>query len=348
MRIQGGYNRRFNIPRGLPATSMRDAERQTRSHLMALFQRQGLYPRGDLGQNFLIDLNLLELVVREAELSPADVVLEVGPGTGSLTTYLGAVAGQVVSVEYDPNMYAFALDATSHYTNVTLLNCDALRNKNHLATQVLEALDVALQKVREATSADPVIKLVANLPYHVGTPIISNLMATGLPWGRMVVTIQWELGLRMLAKPGTSDYSALTVWMQSQADLKTVRKLPPTVFWPQPKVDSAIVRIDPAPERQAKIVDREFLHTFLRDIFTQRRKRLAGAIASMYRDSWSRVEIDAALAACSIAADARAEQLAPPQLVELSNRLAASRPASARAVVGEPTAELETDSNDQL
>lgn len=311
---------------------MRDAERQTRSHLMALFQRQGLHPRGDLGQNFLIDLNLIELVVREAELSAADVVLEVGAGTGSLTGYLGAMAGQVVSVEYDPNMYAFAKEATSHYTNVTLLNCDALKNKNHLAPEVLQALDVALARVREAAGADPVVKLVANLPYHVGTPVISNLMATGLPWGRMVVTIQYELAVRMLAKPGTSDYSALTVWLQSQANLKTVRKLPPTVFWPQPKVDSAIVRIDPVPERQAQIVDREFLHTFLREIFTQRRKRLAGTIATMHRERWSRAEIDAMLVAAGIPLEARAEQLAVAQLVELANRLAGSGKA-ARAVV---------------
>jgi 16S rRNA (adenine1518-N6/adenine1519-N6)-dimethyltransferase len=303
---------------------MRDAERQTRSHLIALFQRQGLHPRGDLGQNFLIDLNLIELVVREAELSPVDVVLEVGAGTGSLTSYLGAVAGHVVSVEYDPNMYVFASDATSHYENVTLLNCDALKNKNHLAPAVLEALDAALAKVHAATGADPVVKLVANLPYHVGTPVISNLISTGLPWGRMVVTVQWELAVRMAAKPGTSDYSALTVWLQSQADIKTIRKLPPSVFWPRPNVDSAIVRIDPAPDRQARIVDREFLHTFLRETFTQRRKRLAGVVAGMNRDRWSRAEIDAMVAAAGIPLEARAEQLEVAQLVELANRLAVS------------------------
>lgn len=303
---------------------MRDAERQTRSHLIALFQRQGLHPRGDLGQNFLIDINLIELVVREAELSPVDVVLEVGAGTGSLTSYLGAVAGHVVSVEYDPNMYAFASEATSHYENITLLNCDALKNKNHLAPAVLEALDAALAKVGAATGADPVVKLVANLPYHVGTPIISNLISTGLPWGRMVVTVQWELAVRMAAKPGTSDYSALTVWLQSQANLKTIRKLPPSVFWPRPNVDSAIVRIDPAPERTANIADREFLHTFLREIFTQRRKRLAGVLASMHRDRWSRAEIEALVQAAGIPLDARAEQLQVSQLVELANRLVVS------------------------
>lgn len=316
---------------------MRDAERQTRSHLIALFQRQGLHPRGDLGQNFLIDINLIELVVRDAELCPVDVVLEVGAGTGSLTSYLGAVAGHVVSVEYDPNMYAFASEATSHYENITLLNCDALKNKNHLAPAVLDALDAALAKVRAATGAEPVVKLVANLPYHVGTPIISNLIATGLPWGRMVVTVQWELAVRMAAKPGTSDYSALSVWLQSQANLKTIRKLPPSVFWPRPNVDSAIVRIDPAPERTAKIVDREFLHTFLREIFTQRRKRLAGVLAGMHRDRCTRAEIDAMVQAAGIPLDARAEQLQVAQLVELANRLATS------AGTSPPAAEIDGD-----
>lgn len=316
---------------------MRDAERQTRSHLIALFQRQGLHPRGDLGQNFLIDINLIELVVRDAELSPVDVVLEVGAGTGSLTSYLGAVAGHVVSVEYDPNMYAFASEATSHYENITLLNCDALKNKNHLSPTVLDALDAALAKVQAATGAEPVVKLVANLPYHVGTPIISNLISTGLPWGRMVVTVQWELAVRMAAKPGTSDYSALSVWLQSQANLKTIRKLPPSVFWPRPNVDSAIVRIDPAPERTAKIVDREFLHTFLREIFTQRRKRLAGVLAGMYRDRCTRAEIDAMVQSAGIPLEARAEQLQVAQLVELANRLATS------AGTSPPAAEIDGD-----
>lgn len=294
---------------------MNSPQRQTRSHLIALFQEQGLNPRGDLGQNFLIDLNLLELIVHESRLGPDDVVLEVGAGTGGLTTYLSAAAA-VVSVEYDPNMYALASQAVAGRDNVTLLNTDALKSKNQITPVVMDA-------VRRELAVDPKrrLKLVANLPYHVATPIIANLIASDLPWELMVVTIQWELAERMLAKPHSGDYSALSVFLQAQCHLKTIRKLGPTVFWPQPGVDSAIVRIDPNLEAQSKIVDRAAFQTFLRDLFTQRRKHLRGVVANLFKSRLSKQQVDSVLESMSLAADARAEQLEVAQLVELSNRL---------------------------
>jgi 16S rRNA (adenine1518-N6/adenine1519-N6)-dimethyltransferase len=281
---------------------MYSPKRQTRSHLMDLFEQQGLHPRGDLGQNFLIDLNLLESIVTEADLGPDDVVLEVGAGTGGMTTYLAAEAGAVVSVEYDPNMYRLANEVTSHLPDMTLLNCDALKNKNQLNPLVTDAVDAYL-------AVDPArrLKLVANLPYHIGTPVIANLLASNYPWSRMVVTIQYELAQRLNAKPGTSDYGALSVLVQAQCDVKVVHKLPPTVFWPRPKVDSAIVRIDPNPTKAALIHDRSGLHVFLRDVFGQRRKVLAGVLAQMYKGRITRAVID--------------ETLQVAQLVELSNRI---------------------------
>jgi 16S rRNA (adenine1518-N6/adenine1519-N6)-dimethyltransferase len=295
---------------------MHEPLRQTRSHLMDLFAKQGLHPRGDLGQNFLIDLNLLEAIVAEAELGPDDVVLEVGSGTGGLTAFLAAEAGAVVSVEYDPNMYRLAHEAVAHLPDVTLLNCDALKNKNQLNPVVTEAVAAAL-------AADPArrLKLVANLPYHVGTPVIANLLAADFPWERMVVTIQLELAQRLNARPHTSDYSALSVFVQSQCRVKIVHKLGPSVFWPRPQVDSAIVRIDADSAARSRIHDRVALQTFLRDVFTQRRKVLRGVLVHQFKGRHDKAAIDALLTDLQLPPDARAEELDVAQLVELSNRL---------------------------
>ncbi len=163
------------------------------------------------------------------------------------------------------------------------------------------------------------LKLVANLPYGVATPVISNLLASEYPWERMVVTIQYELAQRMAAKQGTSNYGALSVWLQAQCRLEVLKRLPPDVFWPRPKVASAMIRLDPDPELRAKINDREFLHQFLREVFQQRRKLLRNVLISMYRRQLNRTQIDDALVPHGLRADARAEQLSPAQLVNLAN-----------------------------
>jgi 16S rRNA (adenine1518-N6/adenine1519-N6)-dimethyltransferase len=295
---------------------MQEELRQTRSYLMRLFESRGLHPRHDLGQNFLIDLNLLDFLVRAAELTEADVVLEVGAGTGSLTAALARQAGHVVSVELDPTLHGLAAEATAACGNVTLLRCDALRNKNHLAEEVLAA-------VREQLAAQPgrQLKLVANLPYGVATPVVSNLVATDLPWVRIVITIQWELALRMSASPGSAHYGALAVWLLSQCRVRILKRLPPQVFWPRPEVDSAIVRIDPDPGRAAQLGDREFFHDFIRRLFQQRRKALRTVLRGMYRKELGQPRLEAAMQDLSLDPAARAEDLDVPTLVRLAERL---------------------------
>lgn len=331
---------------------MKDDARQTRSRLMELFAQQGLHPRHDLGQNFLVDLNLHEFIVRNAQLNAADVALEVGAGTGGLTARLAAAAGRVVSVEYDDHVFRHAQAHLAQFDNVRLIHGDALENKHHLSAEVLAAVRTALAEVQAEeqdfwsdsaaeTAADAdnpwrgqaraaELKLVANLPYNVATPVISNLVATDLPWSRMVVTIQWELAERIAAQPGTSAYSALSVWLQSQARVKLLRKLPPTVFWPRPNVDSAIVLIERDRERQALLADRGAFQEFLRDAFAQRRKQLIGALAGLWRDRVSRAALAQIAQELGLPADVRAEQMSVSQLVEFSNRLAtaAAVPAS--------------------
>ncbi|MBR9802148.1 ribosomal RNA small subunit methyltransferase A [bacterium] len=295
---------------------MTEALRQTKSHLQQLLAQYGINPRGDLGQNYLIDLNIIEFIVSQAHLGPNDVVLEVGTGTGGMTAFMVQQAAHVVTVEVDTNMHRMASDQLGHHENLTLLHKDALRNKNNFAPEVLEVL-------QEQLAVDPArrLKFVANLPYNIATPLVSNLVATELPWERMVVTIQLELGLRMGAGPGKNTYGALSAWLQAQAFVKVLKKLPPTVFWPRPKVDSAVVRLVPNPAGRKEIADRKFFHDFVRRVFLQRRKLLRSVLVGMYRKELSKPLVDEVLAAMELGPNTRAEELPPPQLVELSNRL---------------------------
>ncbi|WP_339734518.1 16S rRNA (adenine(1518)-N(6)/adenine(1519)-N(6))-dimethyltransferase RsmA [uncultured Gimesia sp.] len=294
---------------------MKDDERQTRSYLMQLFERHGFNPRSDLGQNFLIDMNIVEYVVQHGNIQPQDIVLEIGTGTGGMTTFMAQRALHVITVEYDHNMHTLASEAIQRYDNITLLNCDALKNKNHMSPTVLDAIEKQL-----AANPGSQLKLVANLPYNVATPIISNIVASDLPWTRMVVTIQYELGLKMCSKPSSSNYGALSVWLQSQCFVKLLKKLGPTVFWPRPKVDSAIMQLTPNPKLKETIKDRVFFQDFLRRIFQHRRKLMRSTIVSMYSKQLTKSAVDEILSVHGIEIEkARAEEFTISEMIELAN-----------------------------
>lgn len=288
------------------------SDRQTLSFLSKTLQRAGLHPKTKYGQNFLIDLNLLDILVRGAELGPSDVVLEIGTGMGSLTKTLATRAGYVITVEVDRDLQAIAVRELAKFPNVRMLCCDALRNKNHLRVEVLDA-------VREAMNAFPgaKFKLVANLPYNVATPIISNLLNETPLVERMVVTIQKELGERIISPASCKDYSALSIWMQSQCDCEILRLLPPSAFWPRPNVDSAILRIVPNATKRARIVDLEFFHTRLRAMFLHRRKFLRSQLISAMQELLTKEQVDAVLVEQKLEANLRAEQLSVEQMIEL-------------------------------
>jgi 16S rRNA (adenine1518-N6/adenine1519-N6)-dimethyltransferase len=286
--------------------------RQTLSHIQRLLASHGVRPKNKLGQCFLIDLNLLDLIVRTAELSRDDLVLEVGAGTGSLTARLGDLAGAVVSIEVDPAVCALARDQIGDRTNVRLLNADALRNKNDLNPRVVQAM----AEMRLSFHCSQ-IKLVANLPYAVATPVIGNLLIQEQPIARMVVTVQAEIAERMAAMPGTPAFSALSVLVQSLAQVKIVRRLAPSVFWPRPKVESAIVLIEPQSAKRARITDVRRFREFLRDLYVHRRKNLRGALSGWPSGRRDKAAIDRLLAKLDLPGTMRAEELTIEQHYKL-------------------------------
>lgn len=290
--------------------------RQTLSYLQDKFRRSGLLPQIRFGQNFLIDLNLIDLIMRSADLTTKDVVLEIGTGMGSLTTKMALFAGSVITVEIDPMLAQLAQQELAPYGNVTMLQRDALRNKNNLHDEVLQTVR---QKISEVPGSR--FKLVANLPYNVATPIISNLLQVDPLVDKMVVTIQKELAERIAAKPKTKDYSALSIWIQSQCDVEIVRTMPPDVFWPRPKVDSAILSITPKAELRARIVDLEYFHQTVRALFFHRRKFLRGVVVSAMKDKLSKEIVDSVLAEAGLDVSSRAEELPIEQIIDLVERL---------------------------
>jgi 16S rRNA (adenine1518-N6/adenine1519-N6)-dimethyltransferase len=289
------------------------SSRQTLSYLMERMKEAGIRPQGQHGQNFLIDLNLLDLLVRTADLGPKDVVLEIGTGMGSLTSRLAPLAAEVVTVEIDPRLFALAAEELSGLTNVTMLQQDALKNKNTIHPAVLEA-------VRQKLDAQPGsrLKLVANLPYNVATPVLSNLLTSDPTPISLTATIQKELADRIVARPGTKDYSALSIWMQALCTMEIVREMGPQVFWPRPKVHSAILHILPNPLKRKALGHLEFFHGFIRSLFFHRRKFLRGVLVSMYREQFDKMAIDDILSQFELPADARAEQLEVKTLIALS------------------------------
>ncbi len=243
--------------------------RQTKTFLLERFREMGIRPATRHGQNFLIDLNLVRLIVDTADLTSDDVVLEVGTGTGSLTALSAERAAAVVTVEIDPHLFELASEQLIDLPNVTMLRIDALRNKNNIDDRVMDAVGEHL-----AEAPGRRLKLVANLPYNIATPLMSNLLlARYVPYS-MTVTIQKELAERITALPSTKDYSALSVWIQSQCMAEIVRIMPPSVFWPAPKVSSAILHIIVDQGKQSKISDLSFFHQITKALFLHRRKFL--------------------------------------------------------------------------
>ncbi len=285
-----------------------EVPRHTLGFIRARLAEYGVRPKSKLGQNFLIDLNLLDVLVDAADLQPSDLILEVGCGTGSLTVRLAKQAGAVVGVEIDSDLNQLVSDLLPNNLKVEIINADVLRNKNALNPDVIAKIDE--MRLRHSCST---FKLISNLPYSVATPVIANFLIHGPVPERLVVTVQWEIAERMTATVGSEHYGALAVLLQSVAHAEVVRKLAPTVFWPRPMVDSAIVLIKPDPAKREQVGDVPAFRTFLRDLYVHKRKSLRAALTGWPTGRRDKATVDELLARLGIAASTRAEQLNPEQ-----------------------------------
>jgi len=291
--------------------------RQTQNYLRSLFEQRGIAPKRSLGQNFLIDLNIHETIVRTAAIAPGDLILEIGSGTGALTTLMASRGATVIAVEVDRALAKLTAEATAGMPRVTVIEADALKSKSTLNPLVLDA-------IRSGLSALPgrPFKLVANLPYNVATPLISNLLLHNeLCPALLVATIQREMADRLVAEPGSKAYGAVSVLVSALADVAIERNLPPSVFWPRPKVDSAIVVIQPKPANRAAIGDIAWFHSIVRRMFLHRRKAIRLVLQGMWSDHWTKADVDRWLDDHGLSGQIRPEALNAEEFADLARAL---------------------------
>ena len=291
----------------------------TQTDIRQLLARAGLRPDRRHGQHFLVDGNLMRLLVAEAELDSTDTVLEVGPGVGNLTELLVEGAGHVVAVEIDPQVAAIARERLAAAANLDLLVTDILANKHTVAPSVLGTV----RRRREALGG--AVKLVANLPYQAATPLMAELVQADPPPERLVFTVQEEVAARLAAEPGTSEYGPVGVLVQALAEVKVLRRLGPSVFWPRPQVWSAMVRIRPSAARRARIADLAVLRRTIEGLFGHRRKRAARSLSLADPSGASPQEWAARLRAVGLDPDARGETYSVDEIVRLANSLTVAR-----------------------
>lgn len=288
---------------------------QTKTTIQQLLESEGIRPNKRLGQHFLIDLNLIRLLLERADIQPDDVVLEIGPGTGSLTEELAARAQHVIAVEYDKILAQITAARLEEMkiNNVELINCDALQNQNALAPQLIEA-------AKRATEKSPArLILVANLPYDIAAAAIMNLITGPVTAEQMCVTVQLEVAQRMTATPGSKHYGTISIMLQATGSAKIFHKLGTNVFWPKPAVSSAMVKYSRSHEKINKIKDITLLQEVIALFMGHRRKMLkASTKFAQYKlkkiSNWPRI-----FEQTNINPLARPEKLTPEDFVKLAN-----------------------------
>lgn len=272
---------------------------------VAVLQKYNFVFQKKYGQNFLIDPRVLEKIVDAARISDRDCVLEIGPGIGTMTQYLAESAREVVAVEIDRALIPILKDTLSAYDNVTILNEDIMK------------VDVS-RIVRERNQGRP-IKVVANLPYYITTPIVMSLLENHVPLESITIMVQKEVADRMQVGPGTKDYGALSLAVQYYARPEIVARVPSNCFMPRPGVDSAVVRLTIYQEPPVDVQDEKYLFALIRSSFNQRRKTLANGLAGGM--GIPRERVTAALQEMGLPATTRGETLTLEQFAALSNLL---------------------------
>lgn len=293
---------------------------QTKHEVESLLASAGVLPNKRLGQNFLIDLNLMRYLIDAADITPDDVVIEVGCGTGSFTEEIAERAAKVIVVEYDKTLAHIASRQFEKkgLKNIHLINADALENKNTLCTQLLDALNEAVDDYAGG------LKLVANLPYSVATPVMVNL--TTVESGRkkkkvdsMFVTVQKEVADRMAAKPGDGHYGVLSIILAATGDIRVLKKLGTDVFWPRPAVSSAMVQYVRNEEKAKQIKDVDMLKEVV-NLFMQHRRKMLKACVKFAEGRLAQVTDFAEIfEQCGVDPTNRAEKITVEEYINISN-----------------------------
>lgn len=245
---------------------------QTKQDIERLLAGAGIQPKRRLGQHFLIDLNLMRLLLETAHLNEQDIVLEVGTGTGSFTQGIAILCGRVLTVEYDTALFNIAQNQLQKFSNITQFNMDILENKNTIHQEVLDAIQDAQNQFGGR------FLLVANLPYNVASSVMANLISGPIPADEMYVTVQKEVADRMAASPGHDDYGTLSILMAATGNVRILRKLPASVFWPRPQVESAMVTFHRDKKKVAQIHDMNTFCEVIGLFLSHRRKMLKACV----------------------------------------------------------------------
>ena len=257
------------------------------------------------GQNFLIDPHVLEKIIDAAHITKEDMVLEIGPGIGTMTQYLACAAGKVVAVEIDTNLIPILEDTLQDFDNVQIINEDVLK--------------VDLVKLAKEENNGRPIKVVANLPYYITTPIIMGLFENEVPLESITVMVQKEVADRMQTGPGSKDYGALSLAVQYYAVPYIVANVPPNCFMPRPKVGSAVIRLTRHREAPVQVQDEKLLFAIIRASFNQRRKTLANGLKNSDKIDLTKEQIEEAIASLNRGASVRGEALSLEEFASLAN-----------------------------
>lgn len=267
------------------------------------------------GQNFLIDANIVNKIIGLSEITENDCVVEIGPGIGTMTQYLAEKAGQVIAVEIDKNLIPILEDTLREYNNVTIINDDVLK--------------VDIRRIAEENNGGRPMKIVANLPYYITTPIIMGLFESDVPLSSITIMVQKEVAERIQVGPGTKDYGALSLAVQYYARPEIVLNVPSTCFMPRPGVGSAVIRLQKYATPPVSVKDEKKMFSIIRAAFNQRRKTLANALVNgfVYKDAdgkpmtVSRQEVHRALEKMNLDPNIRGEALCQEQFAQLSDLL---------------------------
>ena len=277
------------------------------ANTIAVLQKYNFNFQKKFGQNFLIDTHVLDKIISAAGITKDDFVVEIGPGIGTMTQYLAEEAREVTAVEIDRNLIPILEDTLSEYSNVTIINEDILK------------VDIA--KLAEEKNQGKPIKVVANLPYYITTPIIMGLFESHVPIDSITVMVQKEVADRMQVGPGSKDYGALSLAVQYYAKPEIVAVVPPNCFMPRPKVGSAVIRLTRHQKPQVEVADERLMFRLIRASFNQRRKTLANGLGNSPDIPLTKEQIISSIQALRLPETVRGETLTLEQFATLSNHI---------------------------